>query len=121
MASSAGNRNGAPRSAISAARPAKDRRMSARASGIASATEKAADSAACSRVKRSADQSAGVGAASPPARHRSAASGSPMTATGTTIASPRATRMLIGGPRRAAGPGRGRAAAPPCRGAAVTG
>ncbi len=45
MASSAGNRNGAPSSAISAARPAKDRRMSARASGIASATEKAADSA----------------------------------------------------------------------------
>ena len=54
-----GKTKGAASSRISAPRPTKRRRNSARASGTAKPKDSAADSAACSRVNRTAAQSAG--------------------------------------------------------------
>ena len=70
-----GKINGAPKSMMVTSRPQKRLLARARASGMANRTDRAADSAACKSVKRSAAHSAGSNRTAGPAFAHTAASG----------------------------------------------
>jgi len=107
-----GRMKGAPRSVIRAERPTNRRRASARATGTASATLTPADSAACTRVKRTACQSAGPSPAPGSARQKTAPS-APRISTATRPAAPIPGPPLTGSARSAIRSAPGRAPAPP--------